>query len=392
MNTNFVNHFSSNYRLNISKLPCKAVDRFSVFSAAIFFLLAMLLIAVGIYEYVNGVRPSASEIQNYLGNRETPVLMVSPTLFDVVIVLIGFGIAMAMIGAVIRYKKINFDGDFVRIIIRPAFGQKVRITEPLYLYKGVQLRVEFFQFGLINRNKYIVELLHKDPEKTVPLYISTSKKNIRKIWESYAKAMKLPAIIVNDGIATVKDYQDLDLSLKDLAKKMNLTDKSAPKSDMPDAIDIENDRDKKVIKIRQMFFDAYNIITLILLSVFATILIILAKNHETLLEYISINKVILLYALFAFLTIYCLLEISKRDKLVIKRDKIVLLHKYIGFSMRHDDLYKDKIEEVSITCNPASGRSYISIISDDKSIVFGKKLPLSDLRWLRQYIISELIK
>ena len=392
MNTNFVNHFSSKYRLNISKLPCKAVDRFSVFSAAIFFLLAMVLIAVGIYEYFNGVRPSASEIQNYLGYKETPVLMVSPTLFDIVIILIGGGIAMAMIGAVIRYKKVNFDGDFIRIVIRPALGQKIHITEPLYLYKGVQLRVEFFQFGIVNRNKYIVELLHKDPEKTVPLYISTSKKDIRKIWQNYAKALKLPAIIVNDGIVTIKDYQDLDLSIKELAKNMNLTDKSAPKADMPESIDIENARDKKVIKIRQMFVDAYNIIALILLAVFATILVLLAINHETLLQYISISSMIMLYALFAFLSVYCLFEISKRDKLVIKHDKIVLLHKYVGFSLRHDDMYKNKIEEVAITCNPASGRSYISIVSDEKSIVFGKKLPLSDLRWLRQYIISELIK
>ena len=201
MNNNPAKHFGNSFNLNIDKLPCKAVDRHSLFSAFIFFILALTLISVGIYELLNGTRLSEAEFANIMKEQgyNAPVPLMSPTLFDAILIIIGVGLAFSMVLAAIRYKKIHFDGDFVRIIIRPALSSKIRITVPLYLYEGVQFRTEFVQLGLINRTKYIIELLHKDDRKTIPLYISTSGKNIRKIWEHYAKELRLPAIISSEA-------------------------------------------------------------------------------------------------------------------------------------------------------------------------------------------------
>ena len=300
--------------------------------------------------------------------------------------------AFSMILSVIRYKKINFDGDFVRIVIRPALSSKIRVTVPLYLYEGVQFRTEFVQFGLINRTKYIIELLHKDDRKTVPLYISTSGKNIRKIWEHYAKKLHLPAIITSDSGTIIKDYRDLDVPLKEmiLSGKLPMPEKTS--SPAPKSLGITQKDEKIIIKIKQLMFDAYNFIAMFFLCVFVAVIAYMIKNHGDLSLYFSEQALFTWYAISVLIVIYCMLIMTKRDKLIIKSDKVVLMHKFAFFCIKSDEIYKNKIEEVDIVCNPASGRSYIAIISDDKSIIMGKKMPLPDLRWLKQYIINELIK
>ena len=237
---------SNRFKLDVRTLPTHAVDRYSRLKALVFFVFAVLLAAFGIYEFINGLRPSETELEKFIGNNHY-LTLISPTLFDIVIIILGVSIAVKMVAAFIRYKKIHFDGDFVRITIRPLLGAKILITEPLYLYKGVRLRTEFLQLGLINKTRYIIELVHKDIEKTVPLYISTSKNNIRKIWESYAKSFRLPAIIVTENDMILKDYHDLDLSIKEQAQKFGWQKDFIKKEPAPHSISLKHRGNKTII-------------------------------------------------------------------------------------------------------------------------------------------------
>ena len=81
----------------------------------------------------------------------------------------------------------------------------------------------------------------------------------------------------------------------------------------------------------------------------------------------------------------------RKDKLVIKADKIVHVHKFMLFSRKHDEIGKKEIEEIDVTLNPVSGRYFVSLISDRKNIIFGKKLPIEDLRWVKKFLIHEII-
>ena len=394
MSNNPVKHLSHSLCLDISKLPCKEVDRYPLFNAVIFFLLALVLIITGVYELFNGVRMSEAELAKLVSEqgRSASVVLMSPTLFDVILIIMGVGLALTMISAAIKYKKIHFDGDFVRMVIRPAIGAKIHITEPLYLYEGVRLRTEFLQFGLINKTKYIIELAHKDENKIIPLYISTSNKNLRKIWENYAKELRLPALANTDSGEVSKDYHDLDVPLKEMILKGKYLRPIMPKTPRPRFVWIAQKRANIVIKIRRFLFDAYNVIAFVLLAGFAFLISMMIKEHNELILYFSENILFGLYAISFAIIMYSLMLMTKRDKLIIKPDKVVLFHKYVFFSLKEQEIYKDKIKEVDIICNPASGRSYIAIISDDQTMVVGKKMPLADMRWLRQYIICELIK
>lgn len=103
----------------------------------------------------------------------------NPTFFDLVIILVGAGIVLSLFLSYIRYKK-SFRRQKVQIIYRPAFGAKKVVKESIGNYEGVRFRIEFFQFGFMTKNKYIIELYHKNPQKTAPLYISTKGKTFAK--------------------------------------------------------------------------------------------------------------------------------------------------------------------------------------------------------------------
>ena len=82
----------------------------------------------------------------------------------------------------------------------------------------------------------------------------------------------------------------------------------------------------------------------------------------------------------------------RKEKLVLKKHKIVHTHKYMLFSTKHNEILKDNIESIEITENPATGRFFVSIISDNNTIFYGAKLPINDLLWIKRFLIHEVIK
>ena len=189
------NHYSHSFVLNLDKLPTKKSDRIALHILYPGLIFGTILILLGFYELFNGLSHSRTDF-DFIPENEGDVIyqpFMNPTFFDLVIILVGAGIVLSLFLSYIRYKKIFFDGKKVQIIYRPAFGAKKVVKESIGNYEGVRFRIEFFQFGFMTKNKYIIELYHKNPQKTAPLYISTKGKNIRKIWEYYAQKLNPPS-------------------------------------------------------------------------------------------------------------------------------------------------------------------------------------------------------
>ena len=191
MTDNAPNHYSHSFVLNLDKLPTQKSDRIALHILYPGLLFGIILILLGLYELFNGLSHNRTDFDFIPGKAEDVIYQpfMNPTFFDLVIILVGAGIVLSLFLSYIRYKKIFFDGKKVQIIYRPAFGAKKVVKESIGNYEGVRFRIEFFQFGFMNKNKYIIELYHKNPQKTAPLYISTKEKNIRKIWEYYAQKL-----------------------------------------------------------------------------------------------------------------------------------------------------------------------------------------------------------
>lgn len=250
------------------------------------------------------------------------------------------------------------------------------------------LRIEFFQYGFITKNRYFVELHHKNPAKIVPLYIAISGKNIRKIWEDYARKFNLPTLIYTDEGMVKREVKDLNKSLREMAGIWNLKKQFNENSKPSSCIAVNKGPHKTVIKSRKIIWDAYNILAWLFIFIFVLVGLIVSFNTAG----FSTAFLWLFYGLGGLGMLTAVWILFRKDKLVLKKDKIVNTHKYMLFSTKHDEIMKDDIEAIDVTVNPATERYFVTITSDDKTIIFGKKLPINDLKWVKKFLINEIIK
>lgn len=394
MKYNAPDHYSHSYQLRLETLPTKKSDRIALHILYPGLIFGAILMLLGLYELFNGFIHAKTDFDFMLPNGDAAAYepFLNPTFFDIVIIFIGIGIITSLVLSYIRYKKILFDGKTVTIVHRPALGSKKTVKEPLKNYEGVRFRIEFFQFGFLTKNKYIIELYHKNPEKIAPLYISTSEDKIRKIWEYYAKTLNLPTLVVTDEGMVSRNVEDLDKSLRDMAKEKRLENTFDDKETLPPSIAVVRKRDKTVVKARKIFWDAYNIIAWGCLILFGGILTFFSINFEKLSSHFSNSFIVAFYAVSIFIIAASIFALFRKDKIVLKKDKIVIVHKFMLFSRKNDEIQKNDIESVEVTVNPATGRCFLAIVSDDKTVIFGKKVPVEELRWVKKFLINEIVK
>lgn len=389
MTKDIPHHFSHKFELKIEKLPTKASDRLDMrilypglfFGAVLFFL--------GIYDLFNGFLSGTSAFDKLDTRAENGLYppLLSPSLFDGVIMALGLGIIISLIFSNIKYKKIYFDGKMVEILNRPTFGMKKVYRENLANYDGVLLRIEFFQFGFLNKNKYIIELHHKNPKKTAPLYISTSDKDIRKKWKYYAKTLNQPALVETDEGLVKREVADLDKSLKEMAEIWGLKKDFKSKNKLPPYVAYTVKPDKIVIKARKIIWDAYNIIAWACVFFYALAAVAVSLNTSA----FGSMFLWIFYSAGAAGIVVAVFLLFRKDKLVIKKDKIVNTHKYMLFSRKNDEMKKDDVAYVDVTLNPVTERYFVTISSDEKTMIFGKKLPTQSLRWVKNFVINEIV-
>ncbi len=389
MNRNMPKHFSYNFKLNTDQLPTKASDRLNLRIVLPGIVLGAALFALGLFELLNGLKNNSGLFDKLAqDNITTYTPFMSATFFDIVIMALGLGIVITLLLSNIRYKKIFFDGKNMTMVHRPAFGKKVTIRENIANYDGVMLRIEFFQYGFITKNRYFIELHHKNPDKIVPLYIAISGKDIRKIWEDYARKFNLPTLIYTDEGMVKREVKDLNKSLREMAEIWDLKKQFNENSKPSSCIAVKRGNNKIVIKSRKIIWDAYNILAWLFILMFVLVAIIVGFNTAG----FSALFLSLFYGIGTLGLIAAIFVLFRKDKLVLKKDKIVNTHKYMLFQTKHDEIMKDDIEAIDVTVNPATERYFVTITSDDKTIIFGKKLPMNDLKWVKKFLINEIIK
>lgn len=394
MKYDYPDHFSYNFELPLDKLPTKKSDRSPLKVLYPGIGLSLFLIVLGIYELANGLGHEKTIFDDLAGNQasNSNESLLNLAFFDFSIILIGIGIMIALVLSYLRYKKIYFDGKNITVVNRPSWGEKISYKEPLEKYEGVHFRIEFHQRGFISGNRYIVELFHKNSKKIVPLYISTSEKNVRRIWEYYSRTLGLPALTQTDEGMVARKVEDLDKSLQEMATTWKLKEKFDPKAPIASSIIVTRKLDKMIIKGKRIVWDAYNRIALGVILLCGGFLSYEYLQNDDISLFFGEATTDALYGVCLLMLLLAVVVLFRKDKLVFKKYKIVNIHKFMSYSRKKDELAKCDIEAVDVVVNPATGRHYIAIISDEKTIVFGKKLPIEDLRWLKSFIIYEIIK
>lgn len=373
-------HFSSNLRFNFKKLPAIVTDRTSVVWGISGWFLGLLMLWLGLFELMSFFKAEKDSSQS----------LVMVEIFAFVVILIALGLIICSVFSFIRYKKFYFDGKEFQMIYRPAIGVKHQFREPLENYLGVRLRVLFTQSGLFNKNRYVIDLYHQDNNKIVPLYISTNNKNVRKIWENYANILKLPALSVGERGLVQRDCEDLDKSIKELAHAGKLPFINDGKLPAPSCFNITENRNQTIISPKGFYWDAFS--SLCLFISIAAIFILLAGG-----VYLTIigMKFPFHYWLFGgillLLSLYFALRLFVSYRLIIKSDCVSLSEHVIGLQLKKKKISTNLIESIELSYNPTLGRYSISIISDDDVIALGSRESVSDLIWLKDFVLRKLI-
>ncbi|MGN0914204.1 MAG: hypothetical protein ACI4OW_04845 [Alphaproteobacteria bacterium] len=389
---NAPDHFSHSYELKVDHRPTQKSDRIALRILYPGLLLGMALVILGVYEFFYGFPAKINIFGENVTDEPVYESLINPYFFDAVVTLLGLGIIISLIFSYIRYKKVALDDKGNVIVVhRPVFGEKKTYKDKIKNYEGVRLRIEFFQFGMLNKNKYIIELYHKNSFKTIPLYISTSGKYIRKKWEYYARMLNMPTLIMTDEGMVSRDIEDLNKSIKEMAEKWHLANQFDDRAPLPPTIAYVRKADKTVIKARKIRWDAYNLIMWFCIFVLGSAFIMALTSYLN--QEQERNPWVLSgYAAGILFVLALVYSLFRKDKIVIKREKIIIVHKFMLFSRKKDELRKDKIEAIDVTFNPATERYFVAIASDEKTLVFGKKLPIDDLRWVKKFLINEVIK
>jgi len=384
-------HLSYDYKLDVENLPTKISDRLSLKVVLPAIVLGFLMAFFGALDLLGYLAQNTYSANFELSEDVRPPL-INHLWVDYSFIIIGLGIILSSIIAHIRYKKIYFNGRVFSVDFRGVFGDVEMFREHLRNYSGIRLRIVFFQFGILTKNKYIIELEHIDSQKTVPLYISTDGTGIYEIWHYYAKMLGKPIISLTDEGLVFKEVYDLDKNLKEYAASTGML----PVYDMPKApksVSCLKKEDKIVIKTQKTYWTPLTIIAGLWLF-FYTALLFAATYHYKKLVQVSGSeiKTALIFGAAYFLMVTLFAMLFRKEKLIIQNRKLALISKFMIFYHKEDEVDLDSIKDVEVTYNPVSETYYLSIISNDRIMIFGSKTPVKELLWIRDFIINEVIK
>lgn len=373
-------HFSSNFKFDISKLPTRKTDRTSLIKSVLSAICGVALLALGIFEMFTFLKAEKNSGFSFF----------TVEIFALIVIAIAIGVIINSIFSIIRYKKFAFDGEDFEITYKPSIGIKHHEKVALSGYIGVRLRVLFTQNNLFNKNRYIIDLYHEDASKIVPLYISTNGKNIRKIWESYASAFKLPAININERGIVKRDYTDLDKSIKELSDEGKLPFIAGGKYPAPQSLKIDDDLKSTSIEPSGLYWDTFSSLFLFIAICFALVLMfggvyLTFTGMSVPVKYWIIGALSLLASVYFSTRLFSTCRIQLNDK------EIIVYNIVCGNETKKTSIYTKDIEGIELNYNTAIDRYSLTLISDEKIISFGSRIPVNDLLWLRDFITRKLI-
>ena len=373
-------HFSSKFRFDFKKKVVCAIDRSSLLLSYAGWFFGSMLLALGIYELFSFIIASRTSEHSFF----------VVEIFAFFIIVLALGIIFFSTFSFVRYKKFEFDGKNFKITYHPAIGVNHTFTEPLENYIGVRLRVLFTQSGILNKNRYIIDLYHQDSNKIIPLYISTKNKKIRKFWEHYAKFFNLPALSVSDRGVIKRECVDLDKSIKELYEADKLPFIDSGELPEPESLILTEKAKSTSIKPAGIYWDIFSSLFL-LITFSAMLLLIVGAIYLTFIgtsvptKYWVIGSALLLTVIFFSCKMFSTYDLE------ISAKKVSVSDVFCGIYLNEEHINVNKIENVELSYNPTIDRYSLAIISDDKVITFGSRLPVGDLIWLRDFVIRKLI-
>ena len=115
-------------------------------------------------------------------------------------------------------RTVTFDGTAFTVGERGLRGVR-HWREPLSAFQGVMRRTRHVRTKNRSYTLYIVDLQHRDEDRSINLYTATTDRGFRDAWEDYARRLGLPAIEEGAEGMVRRDAADLDKSVGELIRE-----------------------------------------------------------------------------------------------------------------------------------------------------------------------------
>ena len=306
------------------------------------------------------------------------------------LIALGIAILFGGIASPMRRKRATLHGDGVAFEHRGLLGSKSWFL-PYADYRGVAHRKIVFSRGRDPRRppvtQQIIELLHGDPQNSIPLFISETTETPRAQWERYARQLRVPALeveTVSSSGAIVRHPGDLDTPLRTLLRdgKVDHTfDRTAPvpaglilDSTVPNSPTITIAAGRTPIWFYGLFllpgigmaFSAFMVDWIPALAGGAGL--------------VSITLPIFL----------CLQDRLSHRQLVLDRDRLILTDPVTTARHWRDTLPLEEIESIAIRRRSSFGDELV-ILGDNGRMCVGIGLSREALIWLKEFLIDVIV-
>lgn len=393
MKNKFREHYGQSFCLNLDRLPSNATDRVSRLVLFFSFLFGLMFCTLGSYFLNIRSLHGITDFEQTISKSSIKVhTFISTEAFGMLLLVLGACMVIVSFYHFLRFKKVYFDGETVTVKDFPLFGKSHSFSESISEFSGVRLRLKFCQYGLFSRNKCIIELYHKDVSKIVPLYISRNPKAVRSIWKKYAIKLNLPPIHISEKGMVSHNVRNMDRSFADVVKKWNLPQNFLVHKQHSQDFVCKQKQGKKMIKVSRVILDVYSALNLTAIVLFGALFVYALLNHNIIVQHLSLNITLILYALFLTIVLYAYLTLIVRDILIINGQKIVIFRKILGFAYQDTSIDIPSLRGIDIIFTPTTGRYSLNIVTDRKTINLFSKLSPEDLRWIRGFLICEIIE
>ena len=158
----------------------------------------------------------------------------------------------------------------------------------------------------------------------------------------------------------------------------------------PDSLQINEEKDSVLIQPKGIFWDTFSTLFLFI-AVAASFVLLAGGVYLTIIGTSFPIRYWIFGAIVLIGVIYFALRLFISNILILGKDYISVCETLFGAETKENKINADKIENIELSYNPTIGRYDLTIISDDKMINFGSRLPVSDLLWLKDFVIRKLI-
>lgn len=389
----FRDHYGHTFELDLNKVQIAGTNRLSRLLLFFSFLFGLMFFALGAY-FINIANVSEhADFESTISQSAIAVhTSVPPHIFGSGLIVLGIAIVLVCIFFLGRYKTISIANGIISVTDHPFIGKPHSFSAPIEEYSGVRLRLKFCQYDLFSRNKYIVELYHPQADKLVPLYISTNPKNIRAIWRKYAEYFNLSPIYISDKGMVSLSMRDLNRPYVEVVKDWHLSQNFlANKTHSTDFI-CKKKNEKKMLKTAHTIYDLYSTLNIAVIASFSFLFMYTVFSYHALSRNLP-HGVILSFCIFLLTCmIYAYLTLTVRDIVLINNQKLIIFRKVLGITFQDDSVDFSSLKGLDIFYTPTTGRYCLNVITNRKVIKIFNKLSADDLRWIKCFIISEIIQ